>query len=299
MNAKSGHLLGCLSTESYGDIILLWERTLAFTFPHPFRCEIQIWYLDLLLLFHFKHNISSSGVSLFFCTSLWTTTHTPQAVQHPGHHDPSISCGHLAHSWPVSSPQTTLSLQQLLLIVLQNRAAHPPLHFHGCLACQALEQNTACCGSVPGEGSRHFYPLRLGIRAAKGNATRSSPGWNHAWLAWRRDRASSAPVVDGSPPWLVVPPQLVPGNGPACTPLAPQEKDPKSSPVESEVLKAGAGGAWVVCSSDWHTHSIRTRGHSLGLKQDKGSPQQVVSPSWAVCMLPSLLRKSSQSEAHS
>lgn len=92
-----------------------------------------------------------------------------------------------------------------------------------------VEQNTIHWSTIPGEDSKHLWPLHLGMRVPKENTVQSSTGWNSALLMCERYRARSASIVCDGSPWLARPMQ---SNSPMCTPLVPQWKDPHSFPTE-------------------------------------------------------------------
>lgn len=151
---------------------------------------------------------------------------------------------------------------------------------------------------VPAEDSKLLLPLLLGVGITKENTMGKHQKkryftYSFFTLLYRGDTARSAPLghIHLSQLSSLPPPfqQLTECSWPACTSVVLQQKDPSSSSVESEILKARGllKGLWHACLS--RTKEL-SQGKIFSLK---------VKPSAQAVGLHLLVRRSPRLKAHS
>ena len=85
--------------------------------------------------------------------------------------------------------------------------------------------------AIPGEDSKHFCPMHLGIRVVEDNTVLSGTGYNNVKLTKSRKRARSASAVGVGPLWpACLSLELMKRSWPLQTPLTLQWKEPCPRP---------------------------------------------------------------------
>ena len=147
--------------------------------------------------------------------------------------------------------------------------------------------------AIPGEDSKHFCPMHLGIRVVKDNTVLSGTGYNNAKLTKSRKRARSASAVRVGPLWpACLSLELMKRSWPLQTPLTPQWKEPCPHPSRGR-CNGGLDRCLIL-----PLHQAETKECLLPLKQGKVFPHKVTSLAQAVWALCVSLRNSSRLKVH-